>query len=186
MWKFEVGVMPATTERVSLSNKQKKALKEISVGRKVRLRHNERANIILLSNSGLSDVLVAKELKMNRRTVGIWRRRWLALGEHCAKLDENEEGALYKRNLLNLLDDLPRSGTPGKFTSEEICQIINVACEQPEDSQLPLSHWSLSSLADEVVKRKIVASISTSQLSVFLKSSKPKTPQGKRVDSHSH
>jgi hypothetical protein len=47
---------------------------------------------------------------------------------------------------------------------------MNVACETPEESGLPLSHWTLSELASELVRRRIVESISTSQLCVFLKS----------------
>ncbi len=39
------------------------------------------------------------------------------------------------------------------YTAEQVYQIISVACERPEDSGLPISHWSLSSFADEVIKR---------------------------------
>ncbi|WP_440656999.1 helix-turn-helix domain-containing protein [Cysteiniphilum sp. G11B1] len=75
-----------------------------------------------------------------------------------------------------MLDDLPREGTPAKFSAEQICKIISVACEAPEKSGIPLSHWSLPSLAAELVKRQIVDSISTSQLHVFLKSGRYKAP----------
>ena len=44
---------------------------------------------------------------------------------------------------------------PCTYTAEQVCQIISVACERPEDSGLPISHWSLSSLAYEVIKRGI-------------------------------
>ena len=81
-------------------------------------------------------------------------------------------GIEYSRAVLSLLNDAPRSGAPGKFSAEQICQIINVSCESPEDSNLPLSHWSLKDLTGELKRRGIVESISTSQLSVFLKSSR--------------
>ena len=61
------------------------------------------------------------------------------------------------------------------FTAEQVCQILSVACEWPEDSGLPMSHWSLNSLAHEIIKRNIVESISRSQLAVFLKSGGHKT-----------
>jgi hypothetical protein len=82
------------------------------------------------------------------------------------------------------LSDKPRPGCPGKFTAEQICQIMNAACETPEESGLPLSHWTLSELASELVRRKIVESISTSQLCVFLKSGRNKAAQDKGMDSY--
>ena len=90
---------------------------------------------------------------------------------------ENETEKLidYKRHIETLLSDAPRSGGPTKFSAEQLCQIYAVATEKPEESGLPLSHWSLSSLAEELAKRKIVDSISTSQLSVFLKSTGAET-----------
>src|SRR5208337_2154884 len=63
----------------------------------------------------------------------------------------------------------PRSGPPGKFTPEQIVQILAVACEPPEKSGRPITHWTAHELADEVVKRGIVTSISTSQVSRFLR-----------------
>jgi hypothetical protein len=47
--------------------------------------------------------------------------------------------------------------------------ILALACEPPEKSGLPISHWTAHELADEVVKRGIVVSISTSQVSRYLR-----------------
>ena len=73
------------------------------------------------------------------------------------------------------LSDKARPGCPGKFSAEQICQIMDVACETPEESGLPLSHWTLTELAAELIRRNIVESISTSQMRVFLKSGRNKT-----------
>ena len=58
---------------------------------------------------------------------------------------------------------------PGKFTPQQVTQILAVACEPPEKSGRPITHWTAHELADEVVKRGIVTSISTSQVSRFLR-----------------
>ena len=44
-----------------------------------------------------------------------------------------------------------------------------VACEPPEKSGRPLTHWTAHELADEVVKRGIVASISPAQVGRYLR-----------------
>lgn len=67
------------------------------------------------------------------------------------------------------LRDAPRSGSPGRFTAEQIAQIIAVACEPPEKSGRPITHWTHRELKDEVEKRSIVDSISESYLGVLLR-----------------
>ena len=62
-----------------------------------------------------------------------------------------------------------RPGTPATFSAEQICRIIAVACEEPEESGRPISEWTPRELADEVVKREIVESISPRQVGRFLK-----------------
>ncbi len=171
-------------EKPILTSKQSDALNEIVVSRTSRHDHLQRANIVLLSAKGCSDREIARELTINRMTVGQWRRRWLSYAERLSALDAEESGIDYKRSILNILSDAPRPGTPCKFTPEQICQIVNVACERPEDLGLPFTHWSLTSLSKEVVKREIVDSISTSQLAVFLKSGRCETAQSERVDSY--
>ena len=68
-----------------------------------------------------------------------------------------------------LLTDDARPGAPGKFTPEQVTRILAVACEPPEKSGRPITHWTAFELADEVVKRGIVASISTSQVGRYLR-----------------
>ena len=66
------------------------------------------------------------------------------------------------------LRDEARVGAPCKFTAEQICQIMIASSERPEDIGLPISHWSITSLRDELIKRGIVDDISCSHLAVFL------------------
>ena len=176
--------MPWKAQPISLTDKQRKTLEEVSSSRSERKDHIQRSLIILHVNAGISDSKITKKLHICKSTVALWKRRWLSYREQLLLLDERETGIDYKRAILRILSDEERSGVKPKFTSEQICQIINVACESPGESDLPLSHWSLTSLADELVKRKIVDSISTSQLSLFLKSSRYKASQNKGMDSY--
>ena len=50
-----------------------------------------------------------------------------------------------------------------------IVQILAVACEPPEKSGRPITHWTAHELADEVVKRGIVPSISVAQVGRYLR-----------------
>src|SRR5262249_5164213 len=75
-----------------------------------------------------------------------------------------------------ILGDAPRSGKPATFGPEQIVQIVAVACEPPEKSGRPISHWSSAELADEVKKRQIVKDISPRSVGRFLKSGGPPAP----------
>lgn len=59
-----------------------------------------------------------------------------------------------------MFTDKERSGRPSVYTSEQICLIVKVALEKPEESNRPISHWSARELSDEVNKRKITNNIS--------------------------
>ena len=97
----------------------------------------------------------AEELGIWRKTAGHWRRRWLA-AEAAASVAER-------------LSDAPRCGAPAIFTPEQICQIMALACEDPERLDVPISQWSQSELARQAVSRGIVKSISHGSVGRFLK-----------------
>ena len=44
-----------------------------------------------------------------------------------------------------------------------------IACERPEDSEIPFTHWTQQEIADEAVKRGIVGQISQRSVGRFLK-----------------
>ena len=74
-----------------------------------------------------------------------------------------------RRAIEAVLSDEPRPGAPGTFTPEQVTQILAVACEPPAKSGRPITHGTAHELADEVVKRGIVASISPSQVGRYLR-----------------
>ena len=162
--------MARIARKVTLTDKQKNLLRKFSKSRVIPLKYQQRSSIILLCFQGKNNGEIAKELDFNQSTVSKWRLRWSREESKLLACEGEEDGIVYQRSIQNILDDAPRPGAPPKFTAEQVCQIISVSCEVPSESDLPFSHWSLPSLAQEVVKRNIVESISTSQLHVFLKS----------------
>jgi transposase len=124
-----------------------------------------RARIVLLAGDGWNNLQIARELGVDDETPGHWRRRWLKFGD--APL---EELSVAKR-----LADAPKPGAPPKFTPEQICQIIALACEKPAESGRPISQWSHGELADEIVRRGIVQSISPRHAGRLLKRSRSQT-----------
>ena len=71
--------------------------------------------------------------------------------------------------LVKVLSDSERPGIAPKFSAEQLTKIIAVACEQPDESDRPVTHWTPRELTDEVIKRGIVDSISPRHVDRLLK-----------------
>lgn len=151
-----------------LSNKQLVILKKITQSSTARMDHSSRANIIIMASNGSTNDAISKHLNIHKSVAGKWRHRWIQAHERLTYADARQAGITYQRCILSVLSDNDRAGAPCTFVPEQVCKILNVACEKPDESGLPLSHWSLPSLASELKKRDIVDTISTSQLSRFL------------------
>ncbi len=128
-----------------------------------------RAKIILTINEGHNNSQTASKLELNRETIRLWRDRWLEvvpilLIAEAEGISDQELMILVKM----VLADAPRPGVPATFTPEQIVQIVAVACENPQDSDRPISHWTSWELADEVIKRHIVTTISPRSVGRFL------------------
>lgn len=162
--------MARIAKRVTLTNKQRDVLNQMVTSRTQRQDHIERAKIILLSSNAKQDKQIRSELDLTQPTVSKWRNRWLKNEDRLLLIDETEKGIQYLRKILEILSDAPRPGAPNTFTAEQVCQIMSLACERPEDSELPMSHWSLNSLVNEIINRGIAESISRSRVAAFLKS----------------
>ena len=120
-----------------------------------------RIQIVLRSAKGHTNSKIARRTGKDRGTVRLWRARWV---EAMPVLEAIREKKVSKRELAKLLEtvlsDAYRCDAPGKFTAEQLTKVIAVACERPERSKRPVSHWTARELSDEVVKRHIVDSIS--------------------------
>jgi transposase len=118
-----------------------------------------RARIVLLAAEGKNNAEIAEALNITMDTARLWRQRWLAL----------QPIALKDLRLEERLADLPRPGTPPRLTADQICQIERLACEKPEQSGRPISQWTGREIAEELVKRGIVETISPRHASRLLK-----------------
>jgi putative transposase len=125
--------------------------------------------MILLAFAGQTNEQIAEGLGCERHAVGSWRRRWAVAWDRLVIVECCEGGGALRRAIAEVLGDAPRGGSPGKFTAEQVTQILAVACEPPENSGRPVTHWTPRELAGDVIKRGIVASISPRQVGRFLK-----------------
>jgi hypothetical protein len=120
---------------------------------------------------GALNVDIASQIGLTRKQVGLWRRRWQESFAALTSIECWETQAELRRAIEDVLSDAPRSGSTGTFTAEQVTQILAVACEPPEKSGRPIDRWTHRELADEVVLRKIVTSISVSQVERYLSQS---------------
>jgi len=160
--------MPGKAAKLSITERQQDILLTIRNATTAPSHLRQRASIILLAFDGLRNQDIAERIGLGRRQVGRWRRRWAKAWSGLIDLECRETQADLRRAIEALLTDEARPGAPGKFTPEQVTQILAVACEPPEKSGRPITHWTAYELADEVVKRGIVASISTTQVGRYL------------------
>jgi putative transposase len=130
----------------------------------------ERCSLILLAADGVSNTEQGRLLGVDRQRARRWRTRWAENQERLAVAEREGASDRDLANLLReLLSDEPRPGAPPTFTAEQLAQIIAVACEPPEESGRPVTHWTPRELVDEVVKRGIVETISPRHVDRILK-----------------
>jgi transposase len=170
-------------EKITVSQKQdqvlRKLIKRPSTAQKTALR----GRIVRECAKGTRIQHIADDEKVTVSTVKKWRRRWQEGADYLAEIEA--EGSLkeLKTAVEQVLADQPRSGAPVKFTAEQVCQIVAIACEPVEESDRPVTEWTARELADEAIKRGIVSSISTRQAGRFLKRGRfEATPQSLLVE----
>jgi putative transposase len=152
---MEASMAGRTAAPLELTTEARQELSALSRAHSTPQKLAERAQIVLLAADGLSVSETAQQLGIWRKTASMWRKRW-------READATKSTA-------GRLSDAPRCGAPGKFTPEQVCAIIALACEAPDDSDLPISQWSQSEVARQAVKRGIVASISHGSVGRFFK-----------------
>lgn len=165
--KEKVKAMPGPKlPEIKLSDEERQGLEKL-----VR-RHNApqqialRGRIILAAADGKNNTQIARELGVNRETPRLWRNRWLTLSP--ISLDD--------LSVEERLEDLPRPGAPPRITADQRCQIEAMACEDPEDSGRPISHWTAREIADEIMARGILETISPRHAARLLKRWGSQTP----------
>jgi transposase len=160
--------MSGKAAKIKLTEKQHAILEKIRRSTTAPQRLVQRAQLILLAFGGMDNRAISLEIGLQRKRVGLWRRRWRQSFDALVAIECRESQAAFHRALVDVLSDAPRSGSLGKFTAEQVTQILAVACEPASQSGRPIDAWTGREVADEVIHRGIVPSISTSQVNRYL------------------
>jgi putative transposase len=146
-------------ESIELNDNVRRELEKLVARHTTGQQKAQRARIILKADEGKNNAEIAHELNQSIDIVRLWRRRWHEL-EPIGFDDLSAE---------ERLDDLPRPGAPARLTADQVCQIEQLACEAPEKAGRPISQWTGREIADELVARGIVETISARHAARLLK-----------------
>ena len=146
--------MSAKKYRVKLSKEEQQELRGLVSRGKAAAYKQTHARILLLSDEnqaegGMKDVEIARSLKVGTATVERVRRRWM---------EEGLERGLERKEQVNR--------RPKKLDGAGEAQLIALACSQAPEGR---AGWTLRLLADRLVQREIVESISAETVRNTLK-----------------
>jgi transposase len=122
-----------------------------------------RARIALAAADGQSNARIAQSCAVTLDTVRLWRSRWMTF--QPITLDE--------LSVEERLADAPRAGRTPRITAEQVCRIVALACEAPEQPERPITHWTGREIADEIIGRGIVPTISPRHAARILRNPEP-------------
>jgi len=146
---------------VNLSEAERQGLEKLIKRHQVGQQLALRARIILAAADGQKNKEIVQKYQVTADMVRLWRNRWVKLHDISLK----------DLSIEDRLADAPRPGAPAKITADQRCRIEALACETPEESDRPITHWTAREIADELVKRKIVEAISPRHAARLLKRS---------------
>lgn len=115
--------------RVVLSAAEREEVEKLARGRRVAVRVAERARIVLLAAEGKQNQEIAEICGVTRRTVGVWRRRFVEKG------------------ISGIVKDAPRAGRRRSIGEEVIGEIVR---KTTQETPAAATHWSTRSLAKEM------------------------------------
>jgi putative transposase len=133
-----------------------------------------RVRLILYAEQGYSSYRISQLIKMDANWVGIWRKRWEEKSKSLAAYEQGNFGDQVSnfdlmKIITTILSDQPRPGVKPRIGMEQREQIIALACENPEDYGIPVSHWTGKLLAQVAIKLGLVDHISPRHVSRILK-----------------
>ncbi len=161
----EVAMPRLAADPVTVLSEQRDILERLVRTHSTRQQLALRARMILQVADGMGVRASARELGVWPKTVRYWCKRW--------------RQATDGQPVAERLADAPRSGKPPTYTPEQICAVVAMTCERPEDSDRPISQWSQREIADEAMRRGLVPRISQRSVGRFLK----KKPTFNRIGS---
>lgn len=112
--------------QVVLSKEEREELERLARGRRVPARVVERARIVLLAAEGKQNQEIARFCGVTRRTVSLWRQRFV------------------EKRVNGILKDAPRAGRKPRISEEVIREIVRKTTQETPEGR---THWSTRSLA---------------------------------------
>ena len=112
-------------EKVELDGQVERELRSLSKRRRVQARVQQRASVVLLAAKGWQNKDIATEVKLDRRQVALWRRRFIEGGTKA------------------LMQDASRSGRTPSVTPEIESRIVETTLH---DKPPAATHWSTRTL----------------------------------------
>ena len=146
-------------EPIELSAEEQQELEKLAARHTTGQQKAQRARIILKAAEGKNNAAIGREIKQSIDMVRLWRQRWRELAPI----------GLGDLSVEERLEDLPRPGAPSRLSADQVCQIEQVACEAPQNAGRPISQWTGREIANELVARGIVRSISARHAARLLK-----------------
>jgi putative transposase len=135
---------------IELTDAERQALDELVRRHSTPQQMALRARIVLAAAEGQNNAQIARRLDVSLDMVRLWRERWLIL----------RPASLEDLPVTDRLSDAPRPGAPRRITDEQVCRIVELACEAPQRSGRPISQWTGREIAEEIQRRGIVDQIS--------------------------
>ena len=132
---------------IKISERVKRLLSKELNRRQLESFYKVRMQIILLSSSGKGNQEIATVLTCSVITVRKWRRIWYELEDVISKQEndcQNEKSSdlLLVRNIKLVLTDAPRSGSSSRITDAEKVRLQALACQEPQEFNLPFTNWT--------------------------------------------
>mgnify|MGYP000013506272 CR=1 FL=1 len=112
---------------LNLTDEVRAQLKSMANSRSLPYAHVRRAQIILMSDQGLTNTAIAKKVGLSGRMVGMWRQRFIDQG------------------LIGLYDE-PKPGAPRSIGDEQVAQLIQKTLKSKPKGA---THWTYRSIAKE-------------------------------------
>jgi transposase len=145
--------MPGKRIFIKLSHDEQHVLETyVSQGQK-NARAINRARILRLSHDGMKGKEIAKGLGVSHTTIA-----------HIRKKFHQQE----HQDIVNFLQDEPRSGRPIKLDSKVAAHTTMIACSKPPEGSV---RWTLHLMADKLIQLNVVNTISHESVRSILKKS---------------
>jgi transposase len=143
--------MPKKLYDVHLTPDQRQELEQMIHSGTTSARKIKRANMLLLASESYPDAEISQMLRCHPTTVERIRKRFVAAG------------------LAFALEEKPRPGQPIKMNGHAEAYLVALACSKPPDGR---NAWTMELLAEQLIERRLVESISDETVRLRLKKTK--------------